>query len=141
MNPLVFLAQVTTEAMGDSIGLSMNLQALSAMDRTTPVGDAASVGPYQVEADGRFVADMDPMTIVGEANPITGTEIVSDATLAGTLCEPGDFICGDVTGTAQASIMLNLEGSTFTMQKITDPEMYPEAVINCARDVSPPPAP
>jgi hypothetical protein len=136
--PIVFLAKLTTTAMGEGLGLSMNLQALSYMDRMTLVGEAADVGPFQVEADGRFVAAMGPMTVVGEANPITMAEVVADATLTGTICTPGDFICGDVAGTVDnGTLELKLDGSTFTMQKIPESGVYPEAVLNCAGDTAP----
>jgi len=140
--PIMFLAHLTTAAMGEGLGFSMNLQPLAATDRKTPVGDAADVGPFQIEADGAFTADMPPLSVTGEANPITGSDIQADATLIGTFCAPAESLCGDVTGQAIASITVALDGSTFTLQKIADPASYPEAVINCAGDVAdPPPAP
>ncbi|HSO00070.1 MAG TPA: hypothetical protein VLS89_17375 [Candidatus Nanopelagicales bacterium] len=137
--PILFLAQVTTSAMGDGLGFSMNLQALTAADRSTPVGAATDVGPFQVNADGSFVADLPPLTVPNTANPITGSEIQADATMTGSLCDPAEFICGTVTGTAIASITLNLDGSTFTMEKVPTPGAYPEPPqINCAGTLAEP---
>lgn len=144
--PFAFLVKVTTEAMGDGIGLSMNVQALQADDRATLVGDAIDVGPYEVAADGRvdigfpelFVPDQmhQYVAIPGAANPITGSDIQASATLSGTVCDPGEFICGDVVGEAKTSFTLKLDGSTFTLQKITG-DTYPVAVLNCAGEEAP----
>ncbi|AKT43952.1 hypothetical protein [Chondromyces crocatus] len=130
--PVMFLAGVTTTAMGDGLGLSFKLQALDKADRKTPVGDATDVGPYEVNADGSFVADFPPLPVPAEANAITGSAITADVTLTGSLCV-GELVCGALDGTA----VLNIDGSAFTLQKIEDPSSYPDAVINCAGDVAP----
>lgn len=136
--PIMFIAKVTTTAMGDGLDLSMSIQPLSAADRETPVGDVVDVGPFHVGADAKLVADLPPLSVTGEANPLTGSDIQADVALSGNLCSPGEFICGDVTGEAIASITVKLDGSTFTMQKITDPAAYPDIVINCAEDPAAP---
>ncbi|EYF06476.1 hypothetical protein [Chondromyces apiculatus] len=130
--PVVFIAGVTTTAMGDGLGLSMTLQALAAADRTTLVGDVTTVGPYEVGADGAFVAELPELTVPAEANAITGSQIKAKVTLTGTLCADA-LACGKVTGTA----VVNVDGSDFTLQKIDDPAAYPEAVINCAGETAP----
>jgi len=136
--PFLFLAKVTSESMGDGLGVSMNVRSLAAADRKTLVGDAVDVGPYPLEADGTFVMELPELKIPGEANPITGSEVTANATLTGSICAPGEFGCGAVTGEVVTSsgLSLKLEGSTFTFQKVTG-EAYPEAVINCAGDKAP----
>lgn len=132
--PIMFFTRLTTAAMGDGLDVTMNIQPLSAADRKTPVGNAVDVGPFHVGADAKLVADLPPLEVTGEANPLTGSDIQADVALTGNLCSPGEFICGEVTGEAIASITVKLDGSTFTLQKITDPAAYPDILINCAMD-------
>jgi hypothetical protein len=135
--PFVFLAKVTTESMGDGLGVSLNVQPLRADDRTTLVGEAVDVGPYEIAADGSLLMELPTLSIPGEANPITGNPIEATATLTGTVCAPGEFVCGDVTGQAKSgALTLKLDGSTYTLQKVTD-STYPVAVINCAGEEAP----
>lgn len=138
--PIMFIARLTTaaSATGEGLDLSMNIQPLSAADRKTPVGTAVDVGPFPVGADAKFVADLPPLEVTGEANPLTGSDIQADVALSGNLCSPGEFICGEVTGEAIASITVKLDGSTFTLQKINDPASYPDIVINCAMEPAAP---
>jgi hypothetical protein len=129
--PLTFLAKVTTTAAGDSIAVSMSIQPLLAADRRTPVGPAIDVGPYPVAADGTMIAALPELTVAGEANPISGSQLTATITLEGRICEPADFVCGPMSGNATEPLAIDLDGSTWTMQKVTDPAMYPPALINC----------
>lgn len=132
--PIIFLSTLTTEARDDGLSISLSFQALEAADRKTPTGTPVDVGPYEVSADGRFTAELPTIVVPGNANPISGSELEATITLSGALCAPADFVCGDVTGTVTRPLSLNLKGSTFAMQRITDPDSYPAPVINCDKD-------
>jgi hypothetical protein len=137
--PIVFLTQITTDAGG----MSFHIQALSAEDRTTPVGDGIDIGPYPIDAEGTFVAALPPLAVVGAANPITGSDIEATITLKGSVC--ADFLCGSVEGAvtkvngAPSDIVLTADKSFFTMALVTTPGDYPEPPqIDCAGKLAKP---
>ncbi|AGP40819.1 hypothetical protein BE04_17515 [Sorangium cellulosum] len=132
--PIVFVADLTTEASDGGLSFSMTFQPLEAADRRTPTGPSVDVGPYALSEDGTFAAELPTIVVPGNANPISGGELEATITLSGRLCAPADFVCGDVTGTVARPISLDLKGSTFAMERITDPDSYPAAVINCKKD-------
>ena len=134
--PVLFRAGVTSAAAGDGVSLSMTLQALSKFDRKSPVGEEASVGPFEVGADGAFAMDLPPLVVVADANPVTNAEITADVILTGSLCAD-KLTCGALGGMASG---ISIEGSNFTLQKIEDPAAYPEPLINCAGDPAGPPS-
>lgn len=131
--PILFVTGLTTEATDSGLSFSLEIQALNADDRKTPTGEPTTVGPFEVEADGSFVAELPPVAVPSDGNPISTRDLEAVITLVGSLCEPADFVCGDVNGNLTEPVELNLNGSTFTMQRITDPDSYPEPVINCAK--------
>jgi hypothetical protein len=137
--PIVMSAKVTTADDGGKTAVTMQLQPLDALDRRTPVGAAIDVPVFPIEADGTFVLSVPSADVDGTANPITGNTLKGiAATLTGSgMCSPFAFACGDVTG-AIATPPVKLEGSTFTLQPITDPATYPETYINCAQDLANP---
>ena len=56
--------------------------------------------------------------------------------LTGHVCggDLADFVCGAVTGSVSKPIPIaDLTGSTFTMQRITDPMKYPTPLLDCAK--------
>ncbi|XXX75301.1 hypothetical protein WMF30_47400 [Sorangium sp. So ce134] len=132
--PIVFVASLTTEASDGGLSFSMTFQPLEAADRRTPTGPSVDVGPFELNEDGTFAAELPTIVVPGNANPISGSELEATITLSGTLCAPADFVCGDVTGTATRPVNLDLVGSTFAMERITDPSSYPASVINCKKD-------
>lgn len=137
--PIVMTAKVTTADDGGKTAVTMQLQPLDAADRKTPVGSPIDVPVFPIEADGSFVLSVPSADVEGTANPITGNTLKGvAATLTGSgMCSPFAFACGDVTG-AIATPPVKLDGSTFTLQPITDPGTYPEAYINCAQDLANP---
>jgi hypothetical protein len=137
----VLTAAVNAEMQGDgSMLLDMVLQPLSATDQTTPVcGATIDFTDLPVNADGSFAwvlaTDDMPLSLCGEANPISMSEILTGLQIAGTMCGPADapFACGSVTGIVEAPLPdYDLTGSTFTMQKESG-GMFPPPVINCER--------
>jgi hypothetical protein len=145
--PLLFDTDLVTTAAGDSVEFSLTIQPLNAMDRMTPLGSMTTVGPFPVNADGTFVADLPPIDVPGEANPISGNPITADITLTGALCPSdggggaggmsGSFFCGTLDGFANE--VIPLMGSTWTMEELSAPGMFPDLPkINCAGDLAEP---
>ena len=135
-HPVLLDAQVTY----DATGLSITTQAVRADDRTTKIGDVVMLGPFTVAQDGCFQADLPPLDVPGEANPITGNPITADVTLIGRLCAPVGFFCGDITGAVTAPANIPLDGSTFTFEKTAMPDVYANPPkINCNEDPADPP--
>ncbi len=135
--PIVFLATVTSTDGASGLDISMSLQPLSAMDRMTAVGDPI-VFNYTAGMDGSFMSAPQTIAVAGAANPLTGTDITAEnVVLSGSFCTPAEFLCGSVAGEVTAPVMLSLENSTFTMQRVTGPADYPEPPqINCDGDLA-----
>ncbi|MBS2014873.1 MAG: hypothetical protein JST00_18430 [Deltaproteobacteria bacterium] len=73
------------------------------------VGTMVSKTSIPVSASGRFELALGSITIPGEANPITGRDIVIDgATLTGGFSAPGSF-CSQLSGTVVSPLTLVLE--------------------------------
>lgn len=130
-----FLANATVTIDEGANTISFSVQPLDAGDKTTPVGAPIPGGPFPIEEDGSFVGDFGEVTMVGEANPISGSELATTLLLRGQpggWCAQSTFVCGEVEGIASKPIEnLDLKTSTFTFQRLENPGVYPEAVINC----------
>lgn len=130
--PLFLLTTVTTEAQESGLGLAISLQPLDKRDRRTPVGDPIAVPAVPVGEDGKFKIEITGMTILAAANSLAPANATADVNYDGNLCGNGSFICGDVSGSASAlGQTFDLSGSTFTFQRVTDPESYPEPLLDC----------
>lgn len=145
--PVLFKADVSTIAAtgGSGAALKLTVQALAYWDRKTAVGSPLDIPAIPIKPDGQL-DDSNPLptlTVSGDANPIipTGT-IVATATLHGQICGVQNFYCGTVSGNVTSPLSVSLAGSTYTLDKITDPNNYPDPpLINCAKDpAGPPPA-
>lgn len=134
MKPIAMLATVDTPATGGGTGFQATLQPLSAMDQKTPVGMPIPSTPVKVGTDGSFTLTAGTINVDGAANAISpGLPISADAVeLIGTLCDPGTFVCGTLNGMLTKPFSYDLDGSTWTMQKITDPMKYPTPILDCA---------
>jgi hypothetical protein len=127
--PIVFLAQITGPS-GTSVGLS--LQPLASADRATPIGAPVAGLQANVAANGAMTGGPYLLFVPGEANPITGIDLEMEVSLSGEFCGASNFYCGNITGSVKKPIALDLEGSTFTLERVTDPSTYPEPpYINC----------
>lgn len=80
-------------------------------DPRTPVGDEIPVSGVQLQEDGTFVVDLGEVSVGGEANPISGSDIIANITLNGSVQSP-TFFCGTASGNVFEPIMLPLDGST-----------------------------
>jgi hypothetical protein len=131
--PILFAATIATSDGPNGLQFTLGLQPLDAADRATKVGTAIEVGPFDVAADGSFSAKLPPLDVIGSANAISGSDLAAEVTLDGNLC--GDFSCGSVSGEVTKPAIIDLVGSTFTIDKLDAAGMYNEPVlINCAKD-------
>jgi hypothetical protein len=125
--PMVFVATITTSAGAAGTDMHWSLQALDWSDRVTPVGPAIDAGTISIAADGTIDADLPPIDVVGAANPFSHTDITADvSSLTGQFCAGQTFFYGDFDGTVTKPITLSVDGSTWTLTKVTGPADYPE---------------
>jgi hypothetical protein len=139
--PTVYELEVTAEREGDTYTLNMRERPLAIADRKTPVGEWGPWQSHQVTPQGSYETPELTFVVPGAAN-VLGSEttalIVFRGNVGNARLEEGpeervEFFCGDVSGRLTKPIMLPIEG-TFTATRITDPDNYPKAVINCAGD-------
>lgn len=134
--PILGIGTLTISQGANGPELSFSLQPLDAKDKKTPVGTPIAGGPFPIQADGSFVADLGSIQVTGAANPISGSDLLTTATFTGgpgALCKPADFICGDVSGIVSKPLT-NYDlapGSKFTFQRINDPNAWPQPAIDC----------
>jgi hypothetical protein len=141
--PVLFLADMTTVANQGGTALKMTLHSLSASDRKTEVGSPLDIPEIGIGSDGVIDNTALPeFTVTGVANPIQpGQDIVaSGVRLVGQICGTQDFYCGTVTGNVTKPTVLNLVGSPYTFEVVTDPNSLPldPLYVNCAKDTAPP---
>jgi hypothetical protein len=139
---LQFIATTTLEIADDGSGgtMSIEFQPLSLEQGQNlvprePVGEVIRAENIAVSAAGTFrVESLGEMVMVtGEANPITGSDIVAQLGFEGFIQGP-DLYCGNVFGDVTAPLPLSLEGSTFGAERIaaTDPASLPtDIVVRC----------
>jgi hypothetical protein len=138
--PIVSLVDVTTPAFAGGTGITLGVQPLSAKDRRTPAGPSFTFGPFAVDAQGQFKADIKGLNVTGVANPVTpGADIAADVVLAGNLCGDGRFFCGTVTGQTTKPLPLDLSGSTFTLTLVDPGSTLPtQPKLDCAGTLADP---
>lgn len=106
------LADVKLTDKGDgTASFDATYQPLDAKART-PVGSPFTGRNIAVASDGTFTDDQPQVMFPKEANPITGTDLVANVTLHGTI-RSKDRFCGPLTGMVTQPIPLDLAGSKF----------------------------
>lgn len=141
-HPILFTAQLKSVAYQGGSGLDVKLQALDAKDRKTPVGAPITIPTLKLNANGTLEAKPLPdIAVSGKANPIqVGLDIVASAQLNGQFCGVSDFYCGTVSGKVTKPITLDLAGSTYAFDLVSDPTKLPDPpLIDCKRDKAGPP--
>lgn len=135
--PLQFYTTVTFVPTPEGGTVTLELQPLSLDPQTTttprqPVGDALTVGPAMVNASGSFELPItEPVMVTGEANPITGSDIVATLNLSASI-QSEDLFCGTVTGMVTSPLELDLVGSTFAAVRVPSVDMLPGDPITLA---------
>jgi hypothetical protein len=133
--PAPLRATLTTTDGGAGLEFTLDLQPLDAEDRSTEVGTAFSVGPFPVQPDGTFEADWGTITVPGATNPLSPSDLSADLLISGSLCA-SDFFCGAAAGDILEPVMLNIDGSSWTMESL-ETFMEPPK-LNCAGDLADP---
>lgn len=105
-------------------------------------GDHAAVGEPIVANDiainsaGQYTVVLTQATIPGEANPITGNDIVGDFNIMGSI-KSEDLSCGEVTGMVTSPANIDVAGSTFAMVRIGMGGNLPELLYACPDTTTP----
>lgn len=133
--PLQFIATNTLVDNGGKLALDTCLQPLTLMQGKVtvprePIGEALCFKGLEVK-DGAFTIDAGIVMVTGEANPITGANIVASLIMMGTV-QSDDLYCGTVTGEVMEPPVGAVDGSTFAAVRLTDKTMLPNPVtIDC----------
>lgn len=128
--PFLFDADVTL-VNGE---LTIVAEPLDGMDRMTVVGPAFTIGPIALTGGFCIEEELPTIDVPGAANAVSGSDAQAVVKLVGSVCSPGDFICGVIPeGTAIVNMAdLDIAGSTFTLQRLSAPGVFPEPpIINC----------
>ncbi len=133
--PVLLVA--TIEAVPDKeLTYIANVQALDADDRKTLVGPEFQAGPATEKSNGQLDLHVVSPELPEEANPLDNGPLKGD--LIVHLKVASDFMCGMVTGALSKPFSFDLDGSTFTLQKV-DGTDYPEPpYINCDKETADP---
>jgi hypothetical protein len=141
--PVLYVAQIEAEQVGDTLSLRLRERPLSKLDRKTQVGSWSDWTEASVDRDGFLSSETLAITIPADANALTGLDSDVEIVLSGQLDaqeagEPLGFLCGDVVGRVMNPFPIDdLSGSAFTATRIddlADVEGYPEVEINCAHE-------
>ncbi|MEL6178079.1 MAG: hypothetical protein AAFS10_03955, partial [Myxococcota bacterium] len=102
----------------------------------TPVGDPVTLTGVPFNDNGTFTVQLDNISVAGEANPLTGREILANLMLTG-LVASSDLFCGGISGDVVEPIAAPLDPaiSSFAAQKIVDSIAALEVLDECPEDV------
>ena len=121
--PLQFIAEVDAELdLAGNGTIAANFQPLSldvgsVTEPREEVGNSIDLSSDVTEFG--FVLDFGEIMVTGAANPITGSDIVSQISLTGRI-QDADGWCGTATGEVSSPLQLPLEGSTFAAIRLAD---------------------
>ncbi len=121
----------TVAVTGGGATMDVTFQQLSATTRT-PVGAPLAYNGIAVQPNGCFDSGLQSTPIDGAANPIIAdTPLDVEVRLVGgPVCDDVEFACGVLSGTV-LGLGISLDGSTFTAQRINDPNVLPTPVADC----------
>lgn len=101
--PLLFGAQVRFTPEGNGGSVSITLQPLFCRGgaaepdcRRDPAGPALPEVTFPVGRDGKFTADLGRVNVTGDANPISGADILAELKLEGKVKDKE--LCGGISG-------------------------------------------
>lgn len=127
LKPIVFLATITSKAGPSGTAMDWSLQGLHWNDRKTPVGPALELKDIAIDAEGYIDADLAPLDVDKDANPFSHSPITADvSSLRGQFCAGQTFFYGEFDGLVTKPIELSVDGSSWTLTKVTGPADYPE---------------
>ena len=139
--PLQFIATVTLDITptGGTMNIEFQPLSLNVGSTTEPrmfVGEILTLPVTEVDAAGAFAIDLGEVSVVGDANPITGSDIVAMMTMEGAI-QSADLWCGTVGGAVSVPANIDLTNSTFAAVRLeaTDPASLPvDVVAACPTD-------
>ncbi|HWB75153.1 MAG TPA: hypothetical protein VG755_09355 [Nannocystaceae bacterium] len=115
-HPLQWLAEVRQTDLSRGASLTVELHSLSLDPGATTTPRALVGSPNFFEgtfaSDGSFAIELPEITVVGAANPITGSDLTLQLVLEGVVMDD-QLWCGRVSGSITSPLMLDLTGSTF----------------------------
>jgi hypothetical protein len=91
------------------------------------VGDVLEYPGVQFDADGNYTIDMGTVMVTGEANPVTGSDIVATLQVLGHIVH-ADAFCGELAGDLSSPLEYDLTGSSFGAIKLMDDGMDPNTL-------------
>lgn len=124
---VVFIqALMTSTPSGGTTDLTMQFLSLDVDSNTSPrmpVGPVYSYPAVPLDANGGFILETGDITIVAEANPINGLEILTSLVLVAR--PEASPLCGEVSGSVTAPVVTQFDGSTHAMTTIPSPAELP----------------
>jgi hypothetical protein len=139
--PILFDTKLEVEDDGGNLKFTLTATPLDASDRMTTVGNEFTIGPFTLGQGFCLDGTTSRIELPGAANPISGCDVAAVVQLVASVCSPTGFICGTIpTGSAflgMAEIPIN--GSTFTLERLSAPGVYPDPPkLNCEMDLADP---
>jgi hypothetical protein len=141
-SPLLFFANITSTDNAGQIDWEWTVTPLDARTRTPLTGADVTFPNSTIPADGNWTVQLGTISVPGEANPITVGNVIEaqNVALTGSVCGGRDFLCGTVTGDVTKPLPLPLEGSTWTLQRLTAPDTLPgQIIVDCKCTLAGPP--
>lgn len=136
--PLQFIAAVDAELdewTGDGT-ITIDFQPLSLDPGSTTMPREEVGTALHVDADVRgctFLLELGEIMVTGEANPITGSDIVADLSLEAAI-PTEDAWCGNLLGDVISPLAVSLEHSTFAALRLADRSDRPVGFpVSCAQ--------
>lgn len=124
--PLWFrVTHVMTDNGDGTATLDVTIQPLDFDDPNhIAVGDPLIANDVAINSAGQFTVVLTDAEIPGEANPITGNDLVGDFNIISTI-KSADRVCGDVTGMVTSPATIDVSGTTFSTIRITGADLPP----------------
>lgn len=117
---------VWLEVGDDTVDLEFQFLSLNQGSTTEPrelVGDVHSYPDIPLALDGSFVWETGELLVPGEANPITGSDLM--VTMELEVLPDGMPYCGSVGGEVTSPIIISLQGSTHAMTTVPAVDALP----------------
>jgi hypothetical protein len=138
----LFFAEIAAERSDDALFMGLELTAIHAGDRRTPVGAPLARREFRLD-EPSVELDLGALEVAGEADPfIPGAAIRASVVLAGSLCgasnAPLELLCGSASGSVAQPAELDLSGSTWAAVRAPQGAELPAIALNCAQDAPAP---
>jgi hypothetical protein len=136
-NPILYWgeAMTTNDELGETLAFIGG--ALDEVDHATPVGDPVSLWTVPI-VDGKLYIEPKVIVVPGQASTLVGVkDLAMTVAFHGTVCGPSHFYCGELSGTVEEPLPMDLAGSTFTLEKgVTDEQLPSPIHVDCAKNLA-----